>query len=234
MWWLPLAAGAVSAGASFLGQERANKQNLQIAREQMAFQERMSGTAYQRAMADMERAGLNPMLAYMQGGASSPGGQTARMEDAIGPAVSSARQAVSTAYEMRQLRESTRIARQQAEQQTALLESEQSLKNAQASYYSALATNARMGVQDEAGGLVIPWAVRERIARIASLNASAREAEARKVLIELGYPAASITGSSWAAVTKLLLQGVGAFGIFGLWRRGAPTILRQPVNIFQR
>jgi hypothetical protein len=56
----------------------------------MAFQERMSGTSWQRAVEDMKLAGINPMLAYQQGGASSPSGQTARVEDVIGPAVSSA------------------------------------------------------------------------------------------------------------------------------------------------
>ncbi|AXH77859.1 MAG: DNA pilot protein [Microviridae sp.] len=41
------------------------------------FQESLSNTAYQRATADMRSAGLNPMLAYSQGGASTPGGSMA-------------------------------------------------------------------------------------------------------------------------------------------------------------
>ncbi len=62
------------------GQSSANRSNLRIAREQMQFQERMSNTAYQRSADDLEKAGLNRILALGKP-ASSPPGASAKMEN---------------------------------------------------------------------------------------------------------------------------------------------------------
>jgi len=69
-----LAGNLISSGINFFSARDTNKKAKKLAREQMAFQERMSNTQYQRAVKDLKAAGLNPMLAYMQGGASSPSG----------------------------------------------------------------------------------------------------------------------------------------------------------------
>lgn len=55
------------------------------------WQEHMSNTAYQRAVEDMKKAGLNPILAFANGGASTPGGSAGTISGAsMGLASSSA------------------------------------------------------------------------------------------------------------------------------------------------
>jgi hypothetical protein len=87
--------GSLASGAlKFFGQDKANKTNIKLAREQMAFQERMSNSAYQRSVKDMRLAGLNPILAA-KSPASTPGGATTKVDSALGAGVDGFNQTTS-------------------------------------------------------------------------------------------------------------------------------------------
>ncbi|AXH73122.1 MAG: DNA pilot protein [Microviridae sp.] len=70
--------GASDRSSAKEGANNQNNFNAEQAQKQMDFQERMSNSSYQRSKADAIAAGYNPMIAYLQGGASTPSGASAQ------------------------------------------------------------------------------------------------------------------------------------------------------------
>lgn len=103
MW--PELIGSLFAGImGAQGTAKTNQANRDQAREQMAFQERMSNTAVQRSVEDYKAAGLNPALAYDRS-ASSPGGASMTMGDPMGSGIASAQKARELMQNLKQSRE---------------------------------------------------------------------------------------------------------------------------------
>lgn len=148
--WGAIIGGAATLGGAYIGykgQQATNAANAQQAKAQMDFQREMANTSFQRGRADLEAAGYNPALAYSKGGADSPQGSKAEMQNSLAAFGGSAQAAVNTINSIQQTKAAvaktnadTELTKAQANQLNLESSARASIFNSNA---SLLGTNAR-------------------------------------------------------------------------------------------
>ena len=139
---------AISGYFGYKGQKDTNVASAQQAQKQMDFQREMSNTAVQRRMADLKKAGINPILAGSKE-ASSPAGQQAPVGNKAAAASALANQAAHTALTHNQAKTASAqatINQAKAIPFDAILKGEKMIKNPQKrAEFVEVALNALQG-----------------------------------------------------------------------------------------
>lgn len=127
----PIIGAAIGGGASLIGGAMQNSAAAAAADKQMAFQENSAKHQYQWAMGDMKAAGLNPILAYKQGGSGTLSGSSYTPQNIGAAATTGAAAGASSA-----------IAATRNDVELANIAADTSLKTAQDKTQAALQTQA--------------------------------------------------------------------------------------------
>lgn len=102
---LPAAASVVGGLIAAKGQKDTNKSNAEQAEINRDFQQSNSDTAHQREVKDLREAGINPILSAKFGGASTPSGAMATMNNPMEPIANGINSASNLALQTQMTRE---------------------------------------------------------------------------------------------------------------------------------
>lgn len=222
---------------SYRGQQQTNASNAAQAAQTNAFnaaeaeknrqfQDKESSSAYQRAVKDMQAAGLNPALAYQQGGASSPGGATAsgvvpQLNNPMASFSGSAGRAVDAAAQREITKANVANAQAQARKTSAEaagqeIDNELGAQAAGIELIKAQTENTQRGTTKI--GAEIPGirargkldedtvAIRAQLLneQIKQTITNVAEAAARTKLLETQYPRANVESAGWQLINKFM------------------------------
>ncbi|AXH78147.1 MAG: DNA pilot protein [Microviridae sp.] len=162
-----IAAAAIGAGAGLLGGFFQNSSAKSAAKKQMKFQEKTLRHQYQWGMEDMRKAGLNPILAYKQGGAGSASGSSYTPQNIGASAVQGASTAAASA-----------IAQQRQNVELENIRADTGLKNNQSDTQTALQLQSRMAAAQSAA-TTGKTNTENALLGYAATSAKAAEAEAK-------------------------------------------------------